>query len=204
MAEQMYGLGGRLPLLDPGGLSDMRVELYDRIRTSVVPATKAAGFISSDAQGHLIGPFNATLYSPEICSSFLALQKTEAEHTTLSKRVRQVIILSVGSFWKSAYELYAHMAAGRAIGLTAKQVGTLAAGQETERLNADEVAAQAFTLELVSTRAVSSSRYAAAQETFGDRGVVEMVILIGCYLTVCALLNVFQVPEPEAAHEEAK
>lgn len=66
-------MGGRLPLLAPSKLDDRQRELYNRINADVVPWAEAAGFESNDKQGHLIGPFNATLYSPEICSIFLAL-----------------------------------------------------------------------------------------------------------------------------------
>lgn len=47
--------------------------------------------------------------------------------------------------------------------------------------------------------------YAAAQEVFSDQGLVEMLMLIGCYLSVCALLNAFSVPVPDVRptrHEE--
>ena len=202
MAETMYGLGGRLALLDPGDLSSKAQLLYDEILAGVVPAANKAGFRSMDEEKHLIGPFNATLYSPEMCGSFLALQKAEAKHTTLTTRTRQVVILSVGSVWKAAYELYAHAAVAKAAGITPQQVEALAVGQQPERLTADEKLAQAFTLELVSTHAVSSHTYAAARESFGDRGLVKMVTLIGCYLSVCALLNAFQIPAPETPHKQ--
>jgi len=40
--------------------------------------------------------------------------------------------------------------------------------------------------------------YGAAQAVFGDQGLVEILVLIGCYLSVCALLKAFAVPVPEA------
>ena len=98
----------------------------------------------------MIGPFNATLYSPEICGSFLALQKMEEEQTTLSKRTRQVVILTVGSVWKAPYELYAHSAVAAKVGLTTEQIDSLVSGQIPYGLSEDELAAQGFTYQLVS------------------------------------------------------
>ena len=95
MSNLEHGLGGRLPLLEPEKLQSKQRELYSKINSGVVPLAAAAGFEGRDEQGHLIGPFNATLYSPEICGSFLTLQKIEEEQTTLSKRTRQVVILTV-------------------------------------------------------------------------------------------------------------
>ena len=73
MSTLEHGLGGRLPLLEPEKLQSKQRELYGKINSGVVPLAAAAGFEGRDEQGHLIGPFNATLYSPEICGSFLAL-----------------------------------------------------------------------------------------------------------------------------------
>jgi 4-carboxymuconolactone decarboxylase len=202
MTEIKHGLGGRLPLLEPDGLSGKAKLLYEEIKKTIVPEAEREGFHSLDEAERLIGPFNATLYSPEICGSFLALQKTEAEKTSLSTRVRQVVILSVGSVWKSAYELYAHSAVAKAIGLVPEQVDALAKGQTVEGLSLEEQLAQVFSLELVFTQAVSPHTYAAARQSFGERGLVEMVTLIGCYLTVCALLNTFEIPAPPTAQSQ--
>jgi 4-carboxymuconolactone decarboxylase len=105
MSNLEHGLGGRLPLLEPARLQPRQLELYSKINSVIVPLAQTAGFKSKDDQGQLIGPFNATLYSPLICGSFLELQKMEEEQTSLSKRTRQVVILTVGSVWRAPYEL---------------------------------------------------------------------------------------------------
>ena len=205
MSNLEHGLGGRLPLLEPAKLQPKQLELYSKINSGIVPLAEAGGFKSKVHQGQLIGPFNATLYSPEMCGGFLALQKMEEEHTSLSKRARQVVILTVGSVWKSPYELYAHSAVAAKVGLLAQQIDSLAAGHAPEGLSTDELAAQRFTYQLVSKHTVDGDIYAAAHEVFRDQGLVEMLVLIGCYLSVCALLNAFTVPVPDSRltiHEE--
>ena len=206
MSDREQDLGGGLPLLEPSKLNSKQRELYDNISSGIGPLAGAAGFKIKDDRGQLIGPFNATLYSPEICGSFLALQKLEEEQTSLTKRTRQVVILTVGSVWKAPYELYAHSAIAANAGFTAKQIASLAAGRSPEGLREEELAAQRFTHQLVSEHAIDDDIYAAAQGVFGDEGLVEMLVLIGCYLSVCALLNAFAVPVPKARptiHEEA-
>ena len=105
MSNLEHGLGGRLPLLKPSKLQPKQRELYNKINSVIVPLAETAGFKSKNEEGQLIGPFNSTLYSPEICGSFLALQKLEKEQTSLSKRTRQVVILTVGWVWNAPYEL---------------------------------------------------------------------------------------------------
>jgi 4-carboxymuconolactone decarboxylase len=54
--------------------------------TTAVPWAQRAHFQARTDDGRLIGPFNPALLSPAIASSFLQLQLTEAEHTSLSKK----------------------------------------------------------------------------------------------------------------------
>ncbi len=196
MSLQAHGLGGRLPLVDPAAMTATQRALYDKMMASVVPWADAAGFQSRDERGRVIGPFNCTLLSPEIGGSFLSLQKTEQDHTSLTPRAREVVILSVGSVWQAPYELYAHAAVGAKAGLSAEQIEALAAGRPAETLDERERAAQQFTLQLAARHAVDDQTYAAANAAWGDRGLFEMVVLIGCYLSVCAMLNAFAVPLP--------
>ena len=111
MSVKTEMLGGRLPLLDPQALSIAQKEIYDRLNTTMIPWADGAHFQSKTDGGKLIGPFNPILFSPDISARFLDLHDGEEKHTSLSERVRQVVILAVGTVWHSDYELYAHRAA---------------------------------------------------------------------------------------------
>ena len=162
----------------------------------MVPWAEQGGFRSKTADGKLIGPFNPVLFSPALGGAFLDLQAAEQSHTTLSKRVREVVILSVGAVWKSDYELYAHKAVGRSVGLSEEAVRTLAGGGLPTDLSESEQIAQRYTTQLCREHRVSAELYAAAEEAFGKQGLVDMAALIGIYHLVCTLLNGFEVPVP--------
>ena len=196
MSIQPEKLGGRLPLLAPEELSGAQKELYDRENTTMVPWADRAGFRSKTPDGKLIGPFNPVLFSPALGGAFLDLQAAEQSHTTLSKRVREVVILSVGAVWKSDYELYAHMAVGRSVGLSEEAVRTLAGGGLPADLSEPEQIAQRYTTQLCREHRVSAELYHAAELAFGKQGLVDMAILMGTYHLVCTLLNGFEVPVP--------
>lgn len=190
-------LGGRLPLGERSALSEPQQQLFDRMTKSVVPWAERAGFASRTKDGRFIGPFNAFLLSPVIAGSFfLNFQFCEEENTSLTPRMRQVVILAVGAVWGSAYELYAHSAAARTAGLPAEVVHALAAGQMPAELSAAEQAAWRFTHQLTTQRLVEQPVYDQAQAVFGTRGVADMLFLIGAYQTVCGILNAFEVPTP--------
>ena len=116
--------------------------------------------------------------------------------TSLSERMRQVVILTVGSVWKAPYELYAHSAVARTAGLPEEDVQALARGDVATALTEKERTAQEFTKQLAIERTISQDSFDQAKAAFGVRGIVDMVFLAGCYETVCSLLNTFAVPAP--------
>ena len=193
MAEE---LGGRLPLLHPAEMDEAQKALYDHIAATAVPWAETAGFRIRTVEGRLIGPFNTVLFSPAIGRSFLARQGEEGERTALSERVRQVVILTVGSVWQSPYELYAHSAVARRAGLSEEAVRALSGGEPADELRHEERVAQRFTRQLAAERRVDEETYGAAEGAFGRKGVLDMVMLAGCYQVVCSILNAFAVPAP--------
>ena len=163
----------------------------------MVPWAKKSGFQAIDAEGRLIGPFNPLLYSPMIGQGFAEYLGAERKHTTLSDIVREVIILTVGAVWESAYELYAHTAVADKVGLPRETVAALAAGQTPEKLSGEELVAHEFARSLAAEHRIDPGLYARAVEAFGPKGVVDMVHLTSLYMGTSALLNAFAVPVPE-------
>jgi 4-carboxymuconolactone decarboxylase len=197
MSDDMSGLGGRLPLLHLKDLSPSQRAAYELVDRQFVPWAEASNFESKSPDGGLLGPFNSVLYSPEISSAFLAWQTAEEKHTSLDARVRQVVILAVGAVWKADYELYAHAAVGRKAGLSERTISQLSAGEPGEDLSEAEQVAQRFATQLTASRRIEDDVFAAAKTSFGLKGLVDMVNLIGAYQTVCGLLNGFAVPVPK-------
>ena len=60
----------------------------------------------------------------------------------------------------------------------------------------EEMLAYDFTRQVATTHQINSDLYEQAIETFGEKGVVDMLVLAGHYMTVSALLNTFEVPAP--------
>jgi 4-carboxymuconolactone decarboxylase len=191
-------LGGRLPLLDTDTLDGEQRELVDYLMHTFVPWASATGFRSRTLDGTFIGPFNALLRSPALAGQFLQFQSGEQQHTSLSDRVRQVVILAVGAVWDAEYELYAHSAVARYHGIPDDTVRSLAAGTVPDALSDDEKLAYRFTRQLSNSHRVDDATFADTRKAFGDRGIVDMTLLAGAYHSVCGLLNAFEVPAPAA------
>ncbi len=199
MVEAHDQFGGRAPLIDPAHLTQAQQDLYALIAEKWVPWAEKAGFKARLPDGRLLGPFNLLLFSPESGGAFLDLQRVEGETTSLSRRVREVVILSVGAVFQSGYELYAHAAVALQTGLSADTVQALREGRQAAGLSAQEALAQRFAISLSRQRQVERGLFEEAQAAFGNRGIVDMIILAGCYGLVSSLLNVFETPAPEQA-----
>ncbi len=197
MSERKRSLGGRLPLFQPKELTQAQKAAYDDISRTMVPWAEAAGFKAKLESGELIGPFNTILASPELGGAFLTLQAAEQRHTSLDERLRQVIILTVGAIWKSDYELYAHSAVARKAGLSENAILALAGGEPDESLTEVERVAQQFTKQLTVKREIDDELYRRTLGALGERGIIDLIVLAGCYDTVSSLLNAFRVPAPE-------
>ena len=190
-------LGGRLPLLDPASLTDTQKAVYDRLRATMIRWADQSGFQGMTDQDRLIGPFNPVMLSPGIAPAFLDLQEAEEASTSLSERVRQVVILAVGAVWRADYELYAHAAVARKAGLADDVIRGLAAGTLPEGLSEQENVAGRFARQLAAERRVDADVYRAAETAFGAQGLADITFLAGIYQLVCGLLTAFAIPAPE-------
>ena len=189
-------LGGRLPLADPTTLAGAQRELFDVVMTTTVPWANGAGFQSMTRDGRLIGPFNPFLLNPAVASKFLDWQFAEQSQTSLSERVRQVVILAVGATWGADYELYAHSAVARKAGISEDAVSVLAGDGLPDDLREHEKIAARVALQLSTKHRIDDGLYRQAEQVFGRQGLFDIAALIGIHHAVCTTLTMFAVPAP--------
>src|SRR6266852_6936855 len=202
MSNRNENLGGRLPLLDPKELAPDQAKVYKVMENTLTAWANPSGFVVKTRDGRFIGPFNPSLYSPSITDGFSQFMDAEPQNTKLDRRTRQIVILTVGAVWNSPYELYAHSAEARKVGLPEGAIQALASGESPEGLTSNELVAHRFARQLTAERRVDDDLYRKAKLAFGEEGLVDMIYLIGIYQVTCALLNGFEIPAPTSAASE--
>lgn len=118
--------------------------------------------------------------------------------STLSGRVREMLILRIGWRCRSAYEWAAHAPAGRRAGLTDDQIRMLAR-PGYEGWNAADAAIVRAADELFADDTISDATWQALDDQFDERQLLDVLITTGGYRMVSMVLNTFGVPaEPNS------
>ncbi|TDQ55084.1 carboxymuconolactone decarboxylase family protein [Actinorugispora endophytica] len=185
---------GRLPWYPPDALSDEQRAIYEGVLAKYGPEPP---FALHDSEGRLHGPFNAMLAAPGVGAAWQGLSAAVGGATSLSARVREIVILAVAIERDSAFEWFAHRRAGLAAGLTEDEVAALGERAAADSLSPAERAALDFARSLLREGDADDARYAAAERHLGDPGVVELIVLVGYYDMLATLLRVLRVPVPE-------
>ena len=147
----------------------------------------------------LNGPFNATLRSPDMGNIAQRLGEYVRFRTSLPPRLNEMAILLTAKWWSAQYEWYAHKTLALEAGLDAAVIDDIQAGRRSTRMQADERIIYDFSTELRERRRVSDGTFGAAVDLLGERGVMDLVALMGYYDLVSMALNVDRYPLPEGA-----
>ena len=113
--------------------------------------------------------------------------------STLSARVREMLILRIGWRCQSAYEWAAHAPAGRRAGLTSDEIRMLARSGYDGWSPADTAIVRAAD-ELFDDDVISDATWKALDDQFDERQLLDVLITTGGYRMVSMVLNTFGVP----------
>ena len=148
----------------------------------------------SGTRGSLGGPFNVTLRSPEMGNLAQKLGEYLRFRTAVPARLNEMAILLTAKWWSAQYEWSAHRPLAITAGLPASVADDIQAGRRPAARQADEAIVYDFHSELRERRRVSDATYKAAVDLLGERGVVDLVALMGYYDLVSMVLDVDRYP----------
>ena len=142
------------------------------------------------------GPFNVLLRSPEMGDAAQQLG-IFSRFNTMPGKLRELAIIMTARFWTSHFEWFAHKNAALREGLDPAIIDAIASGEAPTGMDADETVVYRLVSELLYDRRVSDATFANAAASLGERGVVDVVGIVGYYGMVSLLLNLDEYPLPE-------
>ena len=145
------------------------------------------------------GPFFIWLHSPELLSRGEKLGLYARFQSSLPQRLSELCILMQASHWKCSGEWIDHAPIAKSLGVDATALENLRQGLPAKFSQDDEVATYEFAQELLTQRDVSDATYAKAKTVLGERGVLDVVAVLGYYSFIAMSMKAFAMrPEGEA------
>src|SRR6266550_4253492 len=104
--------------------------------------------------------------------------------------------------WGGQYVWYSHRQQALDAGLSAAFITAMAAGERPAKMSPDEATVYDFCSQLLTTRQVSDNNFKSMANLVGERGVVDLVALMGQYTGLTMLFVVDRYPVPPGAPDE--
>jgi 4-carboxymuconolactone decarboxylase len=141
----------------------------------------------------LRGPGGLNLYSPKAAEHLSGLSNYLRYESGMSGRVREIAILTTAREMDNQFEWAAHEAVALKEGVPKEVVEVIKGQKSTDNLSEADATIIQLGRQAFGDKKVASDVFARARKIFGDRGLVEVVMLMGNYSAIAVLLTTFDV-----------
>ena len=153
-------------------------------------------------RGRVPAPMIAWMQNPELARRGQKLGELLRYQTTLEPRLSELAILVCGRHWTSHHEWTAHKREGLKAGLAPEVIAAIAA-RRVPALDDDRArAVYEVSATLLATGRVPAPLYGRGVAALGERGMVELVGILGYYCFVALTLNTFELGLPGSVAPE--
>jgi 4-carboxymuconolactone decarboxylase len=154
----------------------------------------AAAALAAGPRGGVRGPFIALLRSPELMDRLQKVGEYLRYHSALEPRLSELAMLIVARHLTQQFEWQVHYALALQAGLKKEVADALAQGARPGGMAMDEATVHDFCCELLQRHGVSETAYRRAVEQLAEQGVIDLVGLVGYFITVSLVMNVAHTP----------
>jgi 4-carboxymuconolactone decarboxylase len=143
------------------------------------------------------GPFAVFLHAPAFGELAQQLGGYCRFKTAVPPRLSEFAILATAKLWQAQYEWFAHVPMAERAGVAKETIRDLYRGRVPTSAPKDERAIYDFIQELYKTRRVSDKNFKRVSAILGDAATIELVGILGYYVLISMILNVFRMSPPE-------
>ena len=158
--------------------------------------------VVSGPRGKMPSPMIAWIRHPELARRAQKVGELLRFDTTLEPRLVELAVLVCARQWTSHQVWTSHKRHARNAGLDEEIIGAIAASRAPHFSDEREQLVFDVSTSLLQHHRVSDPLYAKAVTTFGERGAVELVAVLGYYCFVSLTANAFALGLPEAVAPE--
>jgi 4-carboxymuconolactone decarboxylase len=165
------------------------VDKYTDAQKKVVADIAASG-----PRKEIFDPLLPMMRSPELAYTAERFGEHVYYNSGLDKRVYELAVILLARQMTQQFEWRVHYTSALKAGVKQADVEAIAAGRRPRTLEPDESAVYDFVVELYKKNQVSDATYARVVDKIGEKGVVEIVGLLGYYTTIADMMNVDRTP----------
>jgi len=133
-------------------------------------------------------PYRAYIHSPELAVRLQAMSDYGQWNTQQPARLSEFAILITARQWSSQWIWRDHYTLAIKGGLDPKVALDLAAGRRPAGMKEDEAILYDLAMQIYRDKAVTDTMYDKAQIQFGERGILDLLGIMGYYDTVAMIL----------------
>jgi 4-carboxymuconolactone decarboxylase len=148
-------------------------------------------------RGRMVPPVEVWLRSPGLAERAQSLGEYCRFETALPPRLAEIAILVSARHWRAQFEWWAHARLARDAGIDEAVIEAIRTRREPPLADAQSRLVYRFARALLADGRVDDALFAEAQRLLGERGVVDLVGIVGYYALVSMTLNAFEVPTPD-------
>ena len=145
--------------------------------------------------GPLGGPYWAYIRFPKLMRLLQDVSNLLG-HGGLSKRERQIAIMTIIRFWGAEYPWAVQTRGALAMGLSREIVDAINSGATPKLADPREKMSYDVATELLKTHKLSDSTYAAACKLFNEKELVSLVATVGQFTMTCLTTIAFDCTPP--------
>jgi 4-carboxymuconolactone decarboxylase len=176
------------PLLPP----DWDAAVHDAV--SVFPSARdfvLARYREPGARGmHGIG---VILQHPALAKAFLAFNNHVATGSTLSKRIRELLILRISWLRRAEYEFIQHVVLARNAGLSEQEIERVQSGPDAPGWEAVDADLLRCVDELHADARIADATWTRLSAVFTTEQLMDIVFAVGCYDLLAKVFKTFGV-----------
>ncbi len=144
-----------------------------------------------------IGPGMVAAMSPEMALRRRPLSNYVRWELKLPQNVQELAVLATARHMDCGYVWNAHAGMARKAGVSDALIEAIRDRQPLPAMGDDESAVVGFVTAFLTTHSVSDATFEAAVAQFGMQNTVDLIALMGQYVTNAGFLNAFEVPLPD-------
>lgn len=145
----------------------------------------------SRSRGGVSNALRSMGHAPEALRRFAAVGDYARYHSSLSERLREIVIVVTGR--KYAYAMSHHGPLAVQAGMTEAEVADLVAGNVPSTFNAVDAAVAGYVLEFASPGSVSDQAFAAIKRVMTPREITDVTMTSAYYVALAMTITAFGV-----------